>query len=285
MWSGFLRTKKVKKSTMEIYEDAQNRFYAKYPVEDEKTGFLKDIAVFHEADIVGAITPEQIIDWKNKLLENYKYTTVAKIVKNVKTVFTWAVNQKWINESPLDGIGRGSFIDKSKDRIITMDEYRLILEACPNQMWRTIIALARIGGLRCPSEIKPLRWKDINFEKSQFTIRSPKTEQHEGKELRVIPLFNNLRDELKKMEQTGNEFVIGDFSPLLVNEIIKIAGLTNVARPFDNMRMTRSNEVYRQFGAHCETAWIGHSSRVREDHYMMILPEDIAKAASSVVTE
>ena len=36
-----------------------------------------------------------------------------------------------------------------------------ILEACPDQEWRTLFALVRYGGLRCPSEVLKLKWSDI----------------------------------------------------------------------------------------------------------------------------
>jgi integrase len=281
LWDNFLKSKNVKDSTMEIYRDSREKFFARYGEIDGKTGLVKDVPVFLETDYVGSITQEQMIHWKDKLLDNFKYTTVAKIIKSAKTAFKFAVDRKWIEKSPLDGIGRGSFIDRSKDRIITMDEYRRMLDVCPNPKWRIIIALARIGGVRCPSEIVPLRWTDINFAKNQFTVRSPKTEQHEGKELRVVPLFLDLRVELERTPRTGEELVVGQFNPAQIGDILERAGLT-IERPFDNMRMTRSNEVYRKWGAHCESAWIGHSSRVREDHYLVVLDEDIAKAAASV---
>ena len=95
-----------------------------------------------------------------------------------------------------------------------MVEYAKLLDACPNQEWRTIIALARIGGLRCPSELQQLRWSDINWSENRFLVHSPKTEHHEGKQERLVPLFPELREELKRhfsLDGTeGNEFVIQD---------------------------------------------------------------------------
>ena len=62
----------------------------------------------------------------------------------------------------MTGIPIGSFENRDKDRTISREEYAKLLDACPNQEWRTIIALARIGGLRCPSELKQLRWPDVS---------------------------------------------------------------------------------------------------------------------------
>ena len=62
-------------------------------------------------------------------------------------------------------------------------------------------------------------------------------------------------------------------------KITKRAGLSPILRPFDNMRASRSNEVYSRFGAHKESEWIGHSARVRKDHYGMITDDDFEQAA------
>ncbi len=43
--------------------------------------------------------------------------------------------------------------------------------------------------------------------------------------------------------------------------------------------MTRSNEVYNRWGAFKESQWIGHSGRVRADHYLMIQDADYQEAA------
>ena len=52
-----------------------------------------------------------------------------------------------------------------------------------------IFALARYGGLRTPSETKSLKWGDVDFERGRIRVPSPKTEHHEGKGSRLIPLF------------------------------------------------------------------------------------------------
>ncbi len=57
------------------------------------------------------------------------------------------------------------------------------------------------------------------------------------------------------------------------------AGLETIPRPFDNMRMTRSNEVYNRFGAFKESQWIGHSAKTRQDHYLMIQDSDYLEAS------
>ena len=48
------------------------------------------------------------------------------------------------------------------------------------------------------------------------------------------------------------------------------------------MRMSRSNEVERQFGPKKETLWIGHSEKVMIKHYLVLEDEDYAEAAGKL---
>jgi len=154
------------------------------------------------------------------------------------------------------------------------------------------IALARMGGLRCPSEGLRLKWSDVHWDMGQFFVRSPKTERYQGKEGRMVPIFCELKEELEALyfseDSEQQEFVVNlpgysnrekaNIGPTF-GRIVEKAGLLTIERPFDNMRMSRSNEVYRKFGAFAESQWIGHSSRVRADHYLMLTDEDFKLAA------
>jgi hypothetical protein len=84
---------------------------------------------------------------------------------------------------------------------------------------------------------------------------------------------------------TFNEFVIEHYQRTTWNfsqpiqTIAKRAGLGKISRSFDNMRMTRSNEVERRFGSKKESLWIGHSERVMIKHYLVLEDEDYLEAA------
>ena len=54
-----------------------------------------------------------------------------------------------------------------------------------------------------------------------------------------------------------------------------------IVRPFDNMRMSRSNEVERKFGSKKESLWIGHSEQVMTKHYLVLDDTDYAEAAEA----
>ena len=244
---------------------------------------------FSPNELVEKVTADRLLDWKAVLLTKFAPASVAGYLKIVKTVFGWAVDHEWLSKNPMKKVPGGSFINRDKDRIVTMEEYRKLLAACPNQEWRTIVALARIGGLRCPSELQQFRWADVHWAENRFLVRSPKTEQHEGHRERLVPLFPELRTELDRHysldEAKDNEFVIQGLQNsswglhAAFQSIAKRAGLGKVIRPFDNMRMSRSNEVDREFGSLKESLWIGHSERVKKEHYYRLEDSDFAEAA------
>src|SRR5262249_40630228 len=150
-----------------------------------------------------------------------------------------------------------------------------VLNACPNLRCQLIFALARWGGLRTPSETIRLRWGDIDWEKNCFTVHSPKTEHHEGKDKRVVPLFKELRPYLEKAfnkhetehgkPPSREEYVIhvrdragkNNFGPQM-DRIITEAGIAPWEKTFQNCRSTLATELVKKFGAFKASAWLGH---------------------------
>jgi integrase len=71
--------------------------------------------------------------------------------------------------------------DETRQFFITRAVAAKVLAALPDAQWRLLFALSRFGGFRRPSEHFALRWGDVNWELGRLTVRSPKTEHHEGK--------------------------------------------------------------------------------------------------------
>ena len=185
-------------------------------------------------------------------------------------------------------------MNKEKDREVTIEEYYRLLEACPCQDWRVIFALARIGGLR-PGEILLLRWADVDWNRSRFCVTSTKTEHHEGKGKRDVSLFHELRVELERLFEDkcskGKEFVINRYHnrerslTSLCAKIAHRAGIEEFPRPFDNMRASRSTEIYNEFGAFLESKWIGHSHKIAMKCYLQVREVDFERAVSGGQSE
>jgi hypothetical protein len=68
-----------------------------------------------------------------------------------------ADKEKLLVDNPFANVKIDLRSDPTKDYEVTRADADAILEACPDQEWRTIFAFCRFGGLRCPSEVLGLR--------------------------------------------------------------------------------------------------------------------------------
>ena len=219
--------------------------------------------------------------------------TLRKRISHAKQFFADAVSRKLIETNPFDGLKSTVGANRSRDRFVTPEEATKVLAACPSNEWRLLFALSRFGGLRCPSEHLALRWADVDLVRRRMTVRSPKTEHHEGKESRLVPIFPELlpylqqaRDEAKP----GAEFVITSYRDASTNlrthlrRIIRRAGLEPWPKLWANLRSSRATELVTVHGPHVAATWLGHSTAVAAKHYWQVTESDFAKAVTSTMT-
>ena len=146
------------------------------------------------------------------------------------------------------------------------------------------------------SSAKGGRSEDIDWNSGRMTVTSPKTEHHEGKETRVVPIFPELAPVLAAAFEAAEEgavYVIGGdvrakaLQPrgwrscnlrTQFGRIIKRAGLKAWPRPFHNVRASRETELLREHPIHVVTAWLGNSPRIALKHYCMVTGHDFDRA-------
>ncbi len=213
--------------------------------------------------------------------------TAGRVCGRAKQFFNLAIDSEMLERNPFDGQDSSVRGNKEKHFTITREMLAKLLEACHDPQWRLIILLSRIGGMRCPSEIMALRWSDINFDNNRMIVRSSKTERHEGKGQRIIPLFPELVDPLTQAladAPEGTEHVIiryRDTSANLRTQFMRIiwrAGLKPWPQVIHNMRRSRQNELQRQFGTAVACEWIGNSAEIAREHYLHADDADFEKA-------
>jgi integrase len=200
-----------------------------------------------------------------------------------------------------DGRDAGSHCDfGDRQRYITREETDRLLEAC-DPSWRVIVALARYGGLRCPSEVLSVKWSDVQWDASRLVVESPKTAHHEGKASRVIPLFPELREILAEayvIAPPDKEFIVDGRDKALTAKgwrncnlrtqflrIVKRAGLMPWPRPFHALRGSRETELAKDFPLHVVTSWLGNTPKIAMKHYLMTTDADFERAAKSAAAD
>lgn len=256
-----------------------------------KTNYLQTrrwlVNYFGEDKALAAITQGDAEELRSYLSKSLDENTLRRHLKRAGQFFRHALRKKIIKENPFGEMkALSSRGNREKFYFITEEQALAVLAACPNTEWRLIFALSRYGGLRCPSEHLALKWTDVDWARNRMTVRSPKTERHEGKASRVVPLFPELRKELEEAFEPENVFVITKYRDPKQNlrtqllRIIDRAGQKPWPKLFHNLRATRQTELAQQFPAHVVSDWLGNSVAVGMEHYLRTLDIDFERAIS-----
>jgi integrase len=210
-------------------------------------------------------------------------------LKFARQFFTEAARDDLITRNPFAGIKAPSAPDESRKAFVDRATINAVLDACPDDEWRLIVALCRFNGLRCPSEVLALEWSAINWERDRMTILSPKLEHLDSGGLRVCPIFPETRailDRCYDAAKEGERFVVTRYRQDEANlrqqlgRIIRKAGSVPWPKSFVNLRGSCETELMEKFPAHVVVAWLGHSVKIAQKHYTTVREEDFTKATS-----
>ncbi len=233
-------------------------------------------------------------------------TTIYKRIGFARQFFEDAVDFEQIPSNPFHKVKARQSSKKSNVNV-PMETIDRVLVHCDGT-WQTIVALARLGGLRTPSETLSLRWGDVDFENDRMHVPECKVEHHEGRGIREVPIFAELRpflDAAFEEASTGGKypspeaFVVdkqayrdaamrpGGWANANLRtqfcKILKRAGVEPWARLFHSMRASRETELLSQgFQKHVVCAWLGNSIAVADRHYNLVTEDDFANASKGV---
>lgn len=239
-----------------------------------------------------SISPGEADEYRAWLASKGKQAanTVKRLCSRAKQFFRAAVRRRLVRENPFQDMKHLIVGASPKSRIKFIDEAtaKKVLAACPDAHWRVVFALARYGGLRVPSEACLLRWQDIDWAAGSILVHSPKTEHHEGKDIRLMPLFPELRQELTAWHQKApkdREFVLKPAISPKTNlrtgllKILKRAGIKPWPKLYQNLRSSRVTELRnRGFRENIVAQWLGHSVKVADEHYDQLTEEQFRRA-------
>jgi len=252
------------------------------------------VRYFGESRPINAINAADAADWESWLASQGKtrnttgglaLATVRKRVRIAKTMFTDALERGLLTSNPFKKL-KGATPPSQRREFVSADTINQAIEAAPDCQWRLILALARWGGLRVPSEVLALTWDCVDWHRQRLRIPSPKTVRA-GKPYRVIPLFPEIRPHLEavwEQAEAGVPWIITRHRKSNVNlrtqllRILAKAGITPWPQLFQSLRKTRATELAREHPRHVATAWLGHTESVAERHYWQVTEEDFLKA-------
>ncbi len=253
------------------------------------------VAFFGESKDMTEINSKAAADFRLFMINSgLAEATYRRHLGRCRQVFKAAIKLGIVHgENPFADMTVTVRADKARQFFVTRESADTLISACPDCQWRLMLALSRYGGIRTPSETLALKWSDIDWERNRIRIPSPKTEHHEGKDCRYIPMFPELRKPLMDVfEETrpGEEFVITRYRSTSVNlrtQLLRIAhraGVTPWPKLWHNMRASRQTELAETYPIHVVCEWIGNSRAVAQAHYLTVTDAHFQRAIGQVAT-
>jgi len=177
----------VKLSTKEVWKLAGNTLVAYF-------GADRKLATVTEVD---AETFKQ-----NLIGLQLAPSTIHKRLQVSRTIFSQAVKRKLVSRNPFAEVSHSAIIPEERKYFVNREVIETLLNHC-DLTWKSIVAIARYGGLRTPSETLSLRWRDIQWTDKTILVTSPKTEHHPNGASRLMPLFPELARVLAQARGTA----------------------------------------------------------------------------------
>jgi integrase len=139
------------------------------------------------------ISRKNILDLHAATGKKHGHVTANRMVTLIRTLFNWALNScEWHGVNPASRIER--FSERSRERFLLPDEAKRLFEALklePSKDLQDFVVVALFTGAR-RNDILSMRWQDLNFETTSWTIPDPKSRVPY-----IVPLLPEVVEALK----------------------------------------------------------------------------------------
>ena len=241
-----------------------------------------------------SITEGDADAYKRWLLDQFAQASASGDLKRARQFLRAAVRSRLIAMNPFADVPCGPQTNDARIFYVSQEVIERIIAVCPDNDWRLIFALPRYGGVRFPSEVEDLKWSDIDWENSRFSVHEKKVEHHPGRGVRVVPIFSELRPHLERAFRErlpGAIYVVPrahggrNLRTHAIRLVVK-AGVEVWPKIFVNLRGSRSDDLDRNPDINDKAidSWIGNSEKIRRKHYHGVRPEDWAAATGTPIT-
>ena len=212
--------------------------------------------------------------------EGLAENTAKQRLRYARAFFELAIEDDLISANPFKARGLSVTQTAAEKEYVDWKEIATVIPLCPNYEWKLLFALARRVPLRIPSEIQEFTWDDIDFEKNQILIHSPKTRRL-GKTARLVPIFDSLRPLLRKLRvnETNNKYVFKDLRQntnpsTTAKKIVVKAGVNVWKNFFNSLRASAETDLMDEFGIRKACQWAGNSVTTAMKNYALVKKSD-----------
>jgi len=219
--------------------------------------------------------------------------TIKRRTGLCRQIFRQAIEDGLIIRNPFLGMSTSVRSNKERKLYIDLETFAKVLEKAPNAKWRSLLVLARLGAFRIPSEARGLKWEHIAWEAKRISIvGSSKTEHHDQRQIRIVPLFPDIERELLKLytEPTESQDVFPELRAdsnlrTTLLKIIQRAGLKPWPKIWQNLRSSAATDFARSVPSHIAASICGHTEEIAKEHYWTVGDRDLDNVIEKLTPE
>jgi integrase len=229
----------------------------------------------HDIAAIGKMDCERLV---NHQLKHFTACSLSRAVRHCRTIFRFAIDLGWIEKNPFDVKVKRIDVNLDRQEYVDRETVCKVMECCRDDYDRLLLALARFGGLRIPSELLLLRYEDF----TDHVIRIHKDTKTGARE---VPLFGEIREIFSRLVNLGKEPTdyifdhLGNFRKRIVSAIA-ISGVEQWQKLFLNLRSSCITDcVELGYSEKMLDSMFGNSAAVRSQHYIQFRKDrEYAKA-------
>lgn len=217
---------KYQKAKTITFSEMVNKYLAKYQKLRDGHTVKKLVPAFGHLTLA-EITTEMVSDYRDERLKKVKPATVYQELSLMRRMFNVARREwKWLRDNPVADLSFSVGSKNARDRWLTLEEERLLLEKATNPNWlRSLLIFALHTGMR-KGEIFNLRWQEVDF--SRRTLMIVKSKNGEKRTIPMSHTLSNMLSTIKVRHISGRVFPISDRSLRVAFENAKEkAGIEN----------------------------------------------------------
>lgn len=202
--------------------------------------------------------------------------TVSREMARLKSIFAAAVGEGWLAVNPFRHVQRPGEVNTDRDEYVPWNVVKRLIEASPTAEFRLLLAMVRLTGLRCPSEIQDLRWSAVLWDLRIINVVKHKTKA------RDVPIFAELAPYLSEWWEASPEgeamfpSMQGRTGTAIRNRlesVCRIAKIPMLNKPWVNMRASAERDMFRAMPLDQAAAILGHSPETALRHYNRVAKE------------
>ena len=205
-------------------------------------------------------------------------SSINRHLRDARRIWAIAMEARLATTNPF--ASRAAKEGRSKHRVgvafsryVSLPEFAAILKACPNESWRLIFNLARLGGLR-RNEIERADWSLIDMTRRTMVVEGGEDAgaRREGtkKRRRVVPIVPELYDVLVNHPSRTGRLVRVNANNFErdARGIVERSGVEDYGKPLHSLRASWVNDMIDLYKLQSVAEWSGHSVNVLMKHYM-----------------